>query len=75
MLFLNKCIFIIKLIFKAKLILFGLEVEFVRKKYLKSPQWLRNLKFKKRPFWRLDKFRLNNIIDDGGWHFCNLKKS
>ena len=44
------------------------------KKYLKSPQWLRNLKFKKRPFWRIDKFRLNNIIDNGGWHFCNLKK-
>ena len=44
------------------------------KRYLKSPQWLRDLKFKKRPFWRLDKFRLNNIIDEGGWHFCNLKK-
>ena len=44
------------------------------KKFLKSPQWLRDLKFKKRPFWRLDKFRLNNIIDDGGWHFCNLKE-
>ena len=44
------------------------------KKYLKSPQWLRELKFKKRPFWRLDKLRLNNIIDDGGWHFCNLKE-
>ena len=43
------------------------------KRYLKSPQWLRNLKFKKRPFWRLDKFRLNNIVEDGGWHFCNLK--
>ncbi len=43
------------------------------KKFLKSPQWLRDLKFKKRPFWRLDKFRLNNIIDQGGWHFCNLK--
>ena len=28
---------------------------------------------KKRPFWRIDKFRLNNIIEDGGWHFCNLK--
>jgi beta-1,4-mannosyl-glycoprotein beta-1,4-N-acetylglucosaminyltransferase len=45
------------------------------KKYLKSPQWLRNLKFKKRPLWRLDKFRLNNIIEDGGWHFCNLKSA
>ena len=45
-----------------------------KKKYLKSPQWLRNLKFKKRPFWRLDKYRLNSIIEKGGWHFCNLKK-
>ena len=44
------------------------------KKYLRSPQWLRDLKFKKRPFWRIDKFRLNNIIDNGGWHFCNLKE-
>ena len=43
------------------------------KKYLKSPQWLRNLKFKKRPFWRIDKYRLNNILDSGGWHFCNMK--
>jgi beta-1,4-mannosyl-glycoprotein beta-1,4-N-acetylglucosaminyltransferase len=43
------------------------------KKYLKSPQWLRDLKFKKRPFWRLDKIRLNNILEEGGWHFCNLK--
>ena len=43
------------------------------KRYLKSPQWLRGLKFKKRPWWRLDKRRLNNILDDGGWHFCNLK--
>ncbi len=43
------------------------------KKFLKSPQWLRELKFKKRPFWRIDKIRLNNIIQNGGWHFCNLK--
>ena len=47
---------------------------FCIKKYLKSPQWLRELKFKKRPFWRIDKLRLNNIIKNGGWHFCNLKK-
>ena len=40
---------------------------------MKSPQWLRDLKFKKRPFWRIDKYRLNNIIENGGWHFCNLK--
>ena len=43
------------------------------KKYLKSPQWLRELKFKKRPFWRIDKLHLNNILEKGGWHFCNLK--
>ena len=43
------------------------------KRYLKSPQWLRELKFKKRPFWKLNKLRLNNIIENGGWHFCNLK--
>ena len=43
------------------------------KKYLKSPQWLRELKIKKRPFWRLDKMHLNYTIDNGGWHFCNLK--
>ena len=43
------------------------------KKFLKSPQWLRNLKFKRYPFWRIDKLRLNNIIEEGGWHFCNLK--
>ena len=45
------------------------------KKFLKSPQWLRNLKFKKRSFWRVDKLKLNNIIENGGWHFCNLKNA
>ncbi len=50
-----------------------------KKKSLKSFSWLRNLKPKKYPFWRLDtlftKNKLNNleIIDDGGWHFTNLK--
>jgi beta-1,4-mannosyl-glycoprotein beta-1,4-N-acetylglucosaminyltransferase len=43
------------------------------KKYLKSPQWLRELKIKKRPFWRLDKINSNYTIENGGWHFCNLK--
>ncbi len=51
---------------------YGSRVSF--KKYLKSPQWLRDLKFKKRPFWRIDKLQLNNIIENGGWHFCNLKE-
>jgi beta-1,4-mannosyl-glycoprotein beta-1,4-N-acetylglucosaminyltransferase len=43
------------------------------KKYLKSPQWLRELKIKKRPLWRVDKIHLNYVIENGGWHFCNLK--
>ena len=43
------------------------------KKNLKSPQWLRNLKFKKYPFWRLDKPKNIQIIQDGGWHFAYLQ--
>ena len=43
------------------------------KKNLNSPQWLRELKIKKRPLWRLDKINLNYTIENGGWHFCNLK--
>ena len=51
-----------------------------KKKNLKSPQWLRNIKNKKFNFWRLDTFfsekkYINKIyIKDGGWHFSNLKK-
>ena len=43
------------------------------KKNLKSPQWLRNLKFKKYPFWRIDKQKNLQIINDGGWHFAYLQ--
>tara|TARA_B100000029_G_C17540146_1_gene946359 strand:- start:541 stop:1353 length:813 start_codon:yes stop_codon:yes gene_type:complete len=43
------------------------------KKNLKSPQWLRNLKFKKYPFWRLDKPKNLQIIENGGWHFAYLQ--
>ena len=32
------------------------------KKNLKSPQWLRTLKFKKYPFWRIDKIKDLQII-------------
>ncbi len=42
------------------------------KKNLKSPQWLRNLKFKKYPFWRIDKPKNLQIIENGGWHFAYL---
>jgi beta-1,4-mannosyl-glycoprotein beta-1,4-N-acetylglucosaminyltransferase len=50
-----------------------------KKKKLKSLSWLRNIKLKKYPFWRLDtlfsdtKYIGINVIDDGGWHFTNLK--
>ena len=43
------------------------------KKDLKSPQWLRNLKFKKYPFWRIDKPKNLQIIENGGWHFAYLQ--
>ena len=45
------------------------------KKNLKTPQWLRNLKFKKYPFWRLDKPRNLQIIQNGGWHFAYLQSA
>ena len=50
-----------------------------KKKYLKSPQWLRNIKSKKYPFYRLDLFFSDNkysnikFINNGGWHFTNIK--
>ncbi len=49
-------------------------------KNLKSPQWLRNIKDKIYPKWRLDiifsKKRYNNIflVENGGWHFSFVKK-
>jgi len=49
------------------------------RKNLKSPQWLRNVKNKKYPIWRIDtlfaKNKYSNIIfiNDGGWHFTNMK--
>ena len=36
-------------------------------------QDLRNLKFKKYPFWRIDKQKNLQIIDNGGWHFAYLQ--
>ena len=43
------------------------------KKNLKSPQWLRNLKFKMYPFWRIDKPKNLQIIHNGGWHFAYMQ--
>ncbi len=50
-----------------------------KKKNLKSFSWLKNIKNKKYPFWRIDAYfsELKNtnvdIINDGGWHFTNVK--
>ena len=50
-----------------------------KKKYLKSPQWLRNVKDKKYPLYRVDtyfsekKYINLRFINDGGWHFSNIK--
>ena len=50
-----------------------------KKKEFISPQWLRNVKDRKYPFYRVDTFfsdtKYTNIkiIDDGGWHFSNIK--
>ena len=42
-----------------------------KKKYIKSMQDLRNLKFKDYPFWRVDK--LSQQIIKGGWHFSYMQ--
>ena len=53
----------------------------VKKKNLKSPQWLRNIKDRKYAFFRIDTFfsekKYTNIkiISDGGWHFSNIKNA
>ena len=44
-----------------------------KKRNLKSPQWLRNIKIKKRPFWKFYKPKQPQLIYDGGWHFSFLK--
>ena len=49
------------------------------KKNLVNPQWLRNIKDRKYSFFRIDtlfskkKYTDIKIIDDGGWHFSNIK--
>tara|TARA_B100001057_G_scaffold455884_1_gene502780 strand:+ start:3193 stop:4062 length:870 start_codon:yes stop_codon:yes gene_type:complete len=51
----------------------------IKRKNFVSPQWLRNIKGKKYPKWRLDtlfsKKKYSNLyfINDGGWHFTCLR--
>ncbi|MDA7769997.1 hypothetical protein N8925_01660 [Candidatus Pelagibacter sp.] len=50
-----------------------------RKKDLINPQWLRNIKDRKYPFYRIDtifskkKYKSIRYINNGGWHFTNIK--
>ena len=77
------------LIFKQKLFYYKLNLAYpkidwfgtkvCKLKNLKNITWLRNIKNKKYNIFRLDtlfsemKYRNLKIIDDGGWHFTNLK--
>lgn len=81
----NKIIF-----FKQKVFYYKLNLELktlrwigtkaCRKKHLKSPQWLRNIKDKIYPKWRIDilfsEKKYNDIffVENGGWHFSFVKK-
>jgi len=81
----NKIIF-----FKQKVFYYKLNLELknlrwigtkaCRKKHLNSPQWLRNIKDKIYPKWRIDilfsKKKYNDIffVENGGWHFSFVKK-
>jgi beta-1,4-mannosyl-glycoprotein beta-1,4-N-acetylglucosaminyltransferase len=80
----NQIIIFKQKMFYYKLNLYYKEFEWlgtkaIRKKNLISPQWLRNIKGKKYPLWRLDilfsKKKYSNLyfVDDGGWHFTCLK--
>ena len=50
-----------------------------KKKYLETPQWLRNIKDRKFPIYRLDtifsktKYIDIKLVKNGGWHFSNIK--
>ena len=51
-----------------------------KKKYFKSPEWLRSIKNKKYPLWRFDilfsqkKYHDILYVDSGGWHFTNVRE-
>ena len=50
-----------------------------KRKNLVNPQWLRNIKDRKYSFFRIDtffsktKYTSIKVINDGGWHFSNIK--
>ena len=79
----NKLIIFKQMMFYYKLNLFYKELiwngsKACTKKKLKSPQWLRNIKAKKYPLWRIDTLYSNkkytniSFVNNGGWHFTNM---
>jgi beta-1,4-mannosyl-glycoprotein beta-1,4-N-acetylglucosaminyltransferase len=81
----NKIIFFKQKVFYYKLNLELKKLRWIgtkacRKKHLKSPQWLRNIKDKIYPRWRMDillsEKKYNDIffVENGGWHFSFVKK-
>ena len=50
-----------------------------KKKHLINPQWLRNIKNRKYPLYRIDtlfskkKYISSKIVNNGGWHFSCIK--
>lgn len=59
----------INLLNKTEPIWYGSKI--CKKRFIKSPQWLRDQKIKKVPFWKFYKERWN-VIENGGWHFSFL---
>ena len=83
---LNKVYIFEQKFFYYKLDLFDPKISWLGSRICKfskllSPQWLRNIKAKNYPIWRLDilfsknRYFDNVLIKDGGWHFSYLKNS
>jgi len=77
----NKYASFIQLNFQSKINLlnvtdkYWMGTKIIQKKYLKSPQWLRNIKTAKPSFWKFYKPNQPQLIYEGGWHFSFLKNA
>ena len=80
----NKIVFFKQIMIYYKLNLYLAKFPWIgskacKKSVLRSPQWLRNVKDRKYPWWRLDtffsktKYSNINIFENGGWHFSYIK--
>ena len=82
----KKIIFFNQFFFYYKLNLYQPGITWVgtkgcKKKDLINPQWLRNIKDRIYPIWRMDtifsktKYNSIKIVKNGGWHFSNIKSA